>query len=117
MSLFCGDKCKCQRRGKSYFSGMPELARGFGKACDGNQNITKDEYLCSGKFIDQAQVMLMYGYDPCAGTGPSWNEVLDPLATKQENNQDFSASTPIFVGLGALIIVGLVVLWLVNRKK
>lgn len=95
---------------------MPELERGFTKACDSNHRITREQYLCSGKYIDQKQVMLMYGYDPCEG-GPSWSEVLDPLATKEENNQDFESSTPIFIGIGALIVVGLVILWLVNRKK
>jgi hypothetical protein len=115
MSIFCGDRCKCKRRGKGYFSGMPELERGFGKACDAKPSLTREEYLCSGKFIDEAQVMLMYGFDPCSG-GKNWDQVLDPGNTREENNQDFQSSKPIFIGLGVLIVVGLLILWLVNKK-
>lgn len=116
MSLFCGDKCKCKRRGKGYFSGLPELERGFGKACDSNSNISKEEYLCSGLWVDQGQVMLMYGFDPCPKSGSSMIDILDPLKSREENNQDFQESQPIFIGIAVLIVAGLLILWFVNRK-
>lgn len=115
MSLFCGKKCECRRRGKGYFSGLPELERGFGKACDSNTNISREEYLCSGQWVDQKQVMMMYGYDPCPN-GASWLDFADPGNSREENNQDFAESQPIFIGLGVLIVAALLVLWLLNRK-
>lgn len=116
MSLFCGDKCKCKRRGKAYFSGLPELERGFGKACDSNSNLTREEYLCSGKYIDQVQAMAMYGLDLCPKDAVTFDIFADPTGSKQESNQDFKESQPIFIGLGVLIVAGLLILWLVNRK-
>jgi hypothetical protein len=117
MSLFCGDKCKCTRRGKSYFSGLPELERGFSKACDSNSKITKEEYLCSGRYIDQAQVILMYGYDPCPNNGVTPAQVLDPLNTQKSSADAAKQAQPMYLGIGILIAVGLLILWLINRKK
>lgn len=115
MSLFCGKNCKCTQRGKGFFPGQPDLAKGFRNACISNNNLTKEEYLCSGRYVDEQTIMLSYGYDPCSG-GKNMGEVLDPTNQRAENNEDFQASLPIFAGIGALIVIGLIALYFINRK-
>lgn len=116
MSIFCGKNCKCNQKAKGLFPGQPDLAKGFRNACIGNNNLTKDEYLCSGRYVNEQTIMLSYGYDPCSG-GKSIGEVLDPTNQRAENNQDFQDTLPILIGIGVLIVAGLITLYLLNRRK
>lgn len=116
MGLFCGKKCRCQRRGKSYFSGQPDLERAFSKACDGNTDLERDDFLCSGKYMDQRAIILNYGYDPCVGDNITVQNVLDPTNQRDENNADFKSSLPVIGVIGGLIAVGIIVLYFINRK-
>lgn len=115
MSLFCGKNCKCNQHAKGFFPGQPDLRQGFRNACIAKPSLTKEEYLCGGKYVDEATIMLTYGYDPCAG-GKSIGDILDPTNQRAENNADFQQSLPVFVGIGALIVVALIALYFINRK-
>jgi hypothetical protein len=116
MSLFCGKNCKCTQKSKAAFPGQPDLQKGYRNACIANNSLTKQEYLCGGKYVDEQTIMLTYGYDPCIG-GKSLPDVWDPTNERKENNEDFNQSLPVFIGIGALLVIALIVLYFVNRRK
>jgi len=116
MGLLCGRKCECRRRCKSYFSDMPDVERGCIKACSDNRDLSREDYLCSGQYIDQQQFMLSYGYDPCPNDGITMPDVLDPTNSFERGQKNISQLMPVFLGIGLVVVIGIIALaWAVKR--
>ena len=106
----CKAKASCKKRCKSFFPSQKTLRQGCESLCKtGITGFTKDDYLCSGKYASEAAVMLEFGYDPCFG-GQTLEEVLDPTDTAGQAEENFKRLTPVFVALGALILIALFIL-------
>lgn len=116
MGLFCGRKCECRRRCKSYFSDTPDLERGCSKACSDNWGLNREYYLCSGKYIDQQQFMLAYGYDPCPNDNITLTDVLDPTDSFERNQENIDNLKPVFLGLGLVVLISIIALaWALKK--
>lgn len=105
---------KCNQRCKSWFGLQPDLERACINACKGNTSLAKDDFLCSGKYVDEQVIMGAYGYDPCAATGVDIEDYLDPLDTQAENQERLQSLMPLFILLA--LIIGLGVWYLIKRK-
>lgn len=116
MSLFCGKNCKCTQKSKGFFPGQPDLQKGYRNACIGNNALSKEDYLCSGKYADERVVMLAYGYDPCA-SGASIQDVLDPTNSIEREQENLQNLKPLFIILGAAVLVGLVAFFFIAKRK
>lgn len=114
MGLFCGKKCQCKRDCKSWFSGMPSLVKSCKNACKGNKTLGKDDFLCSGNYVDQRNVILQFGYDPCMNDDIGFEDTLAGQASGQSGEQ-WDRLKPIFLGLGVLIITSLIILYVIKR--
>ncbi|MEZ4991897.1 MAG: hypothetical protein R2824_15860 [Saprospiraceae bacterium] len=114
MSLFCGKKCECKRRCKSWFGLQPDLERACKNACKGNTGLTKEQFQCSGKYVDEAALILAYGYDPCSG-GVSAVDVLDPTGSAEYEAEKMDSLQGTFLILGLLILAGLGVLYFMRK--
>lgn len=107
MGLFCGKKCKCRRRCKSWFSLMPEVERGCRKRCgSGDISFAKQDYLCGGD-VDEQLLIMAYGYDPCSG-GVELEDVLDPLNSAEQGQRDYERYKDVLVIGAALLFIGIV---------
>jgi hypothetical protein len=106
MGLFCGKKCECKRKCKSWFSTNSELQKGCRKACKEQPNTiksgTKEDYLCGEWGPMEADVITALGYDPCPGRGISISDISDPTGAKAENKQ--LQQNIIYAGIAAIII-------------
>jgi hypothetical protein len=100
-------KYDCKQRCKSWFSGLDELERQCKNACKGDdRTFTKDEFLCSGKWVDDQNVILQYGYDPCPNRGASVEDTLDPLGDRAREDERLKKILPVFVALLVLAAAG-----------
>lgn len=115
MSLFCGKKCKCKRRCKGWFGLMPDLERACKNACKTQDNLTKDEFLCSGNWVNQQVVMAAYGIDPCANDEITIDDFLDPLGDREAEAEKLEGLNDLFVILAILIAAGLGVLFFTRK--
>ncbi len=106
MDLFCGKKCRCKQNCKSWFGLQPDLERACVNACKSNSGLSRDEFLCSGKYIDEEVLIGAYGYDPCEG-GVSIEDYLDPLGDRENDKEKLKSLMPVYIGLGILILVGI----------
>ena len=116
---FCigGKACRrqaCKERCKSWYGLQPDLLKACKNACKGNSSLSKDEFQCSGKYVDEQALILAYGYDPCAG-GVSIDQVLDPLDSQGQASEKLESLSGTFLLLGVLIIAGLSVLYYMRR--
>jgi len=116
MSIFCGKNCKCTQKSKGFFPGQPDLQKGYRNACIGNNGLTKQDYLCSGKYVDEKVIMLAYGYDPCAG-GASIDQILDPTNSAEREQENLKQLTPLFIILGIAVVVGLAAFLIMAKRK
>lgn len=114
MGLFCGKKCECKRRCKSWYGLQPDLEKACKNACKSNTGLTKEQFQCSGQYVDEQALILAYGYDPCAG-GVSIEEVLDPTGSQDYEAEKLDKLGSTFLLLGILIILGLGVLYYLRR--
>lgn len=116
MGLFCGKKCKCRRRCKSYFSEQPDLERACRKACSNDHGLNREKFLCSGKYIDEAQYILSYGHDPCPNSPITVEDVLDPTNSYEKEMAWFEEMKPIYLGIGIAILIALgMLVWSIKR--
>ena len=114
MSLFCGKRCQCKRRCKSWYGLQPDLEKACKNACKGNEALTKDLFQCSGKYVDEQAVILAYGYDPCSG-GVTIEQVLDPTGSEEYEAEKLDSLKSTFLILGILIAAGLGTLYFIRR--
>ncbi len=120
MAFCIGRKCRninaCQNRCRGWFASQPDLERGCRKACKTDYDLTKGDFLCSGKWLDQAAVMGAYGYDPCPGLGIELQDYLDPTGQRQAEAEQAKNVEPWLLIGAALIVVGLMVIVVLRRK-
>lgn len=114
MGLFCGKKCECKRRCKSWFSGMPSLEDACKNACKSNKTLDKNGFLCSGDYVDQRNIILQYGFDPCIDDDIDFGDTLAGQAAGQSGEQ-WQQLQPIFLGLAVLIAASLIILYVIKR--
>lgn len=105
---------KCNQRCKSWFGLQPDIERACRNACKSNSSLDKDDFLCTGKYLDEQVIMGAYGYDPCAATDINIEDYLDPLDTQAENEQRLNTLMPLFIILA--IGITLAILFLIKRK-
>lgn len=108
----CQAKDACKKRCKSYFPGQKTLRQGCENLCkSGVTDFDREVYLCSGQYVDEQAVMFEFGYDPCLTSGPTIEETYDPMDTAGQVQDNFQRLTPVFIALGALIVIALGVLF------
>lgn len=111
----CQAKAACKKRCKSYFPSQKTLRKGCENLCKtGSTDFEKNQYLCSGKYVDEQAVMFEFGYDPCLASGPTIEETFDPTDTAGQAERNFERMQPVFIGLGVLILIALGVLFFKN---
>jgi len=112
-------KLHCRQRCKSWFGAQPDLERACDAACSGNYNLaTKDEFLCTGNYVDRRVVMSAYGYDPCSGQDATIEEFYDPTGEKQQEAERTQMLWPIVIALLVLVgITGFFLMRRLSRKK
>lgn len=116
MGFLCGKTCECKRRCKSWFSSQPDTERACKNACKDNSGLTREEYLCSGNYADQAAYILQYGFDPCPGDGINFeNTVVDPGGTQADQRaEQWQRMAPVLLVL--LVFVGWALSVYLKRK-
>jgi hypothetical protein len=118
---FCigGKWCRaqeCKNRCKSWFGQQPDVERQCKALCNNNISFSREEFLCSGKYVDDALIILSYGYDPCTESGASVQDILDPLNGRERQDQELEKFTPVIIGGGLLVFAALVILIIVIRS-
>jgi len=106
---------KCKNRCKGWFSGQDDLERACKNACKVTTSFSKDDFLCSGEWVDDGNVILAYGYDPCLGSGREAEEILDPLGNRDREEQRLKQIIPIVVALIVLVAAGLGILYVMRK--
>lgn len=106
----------CQRRCKSWFSGMPDVERSCINACKTNAKLTKDEFLCSGNYIEEALLVARYGYDPCPGQGVDVETFLDPLGDRPREDAKNKQLSEVAIILAVVAVAALIILFIALRK-
>lgn len=88
---------------------MDDLEDACKNACKGNTNFSREEFLCSGKYVSQGNVMRYYGgYDPCP------NDIITKDA--EFNIQDpWEKLTPIIAVL-VVILIGALAVWFIQKR-
>lgn len=106
----------CKERCRAWFGAMPDIEYACRNACKSNTSFTKDEFQCSGNWIDDAIVIRNYGYDPCTTGGTSVQQYLDPLADRAREDQQNTKAFEIAGILGGVALLALLVFLLVIKK-
>ncbi|MEL6660802.1 MAG: hypothetical protein AAFY48_08795 [Bacteroidota bacterium] len=88
---------------------MDSLLDSCKAACKGNSRLTKDNFLCSGNYVDQQNIILQYGYDPCL------DDAITPESTLGIEDQ-WAKMQPVLIILGLILIGALVILYIKNNK-
>jgi LPXTG-motif cell wall-anchored protein len=109
MSFCIGGKwCRtqeCKNRCKGWFGTQPDIERACKGACNTTSSLKKDDFLCSGDWIDQRVVFAAYGYDPCADDEVTIEDYFDPTGEKEDAKaQAESTNQLIYIVLGVLIL-------------
>jgi hypothetical protein len=108
---FCGKACKCKRRCKGWFGQQPDLERQCKNACKTKEDLTREDFLCSGDWVDEQVVMGFYGYDPCSTSGPTLDDFTGQTKDDERNEEKLNRLMPVFLGLGLLIMGALFILY------
>lgn len=74
---------QCYGRCRTWFFNRPELIDPCKDACYNHDGLTKDEFLCSGRFLDEAEYIRKYRQDPCPGIGYTLEEILGTVPTPE----------------------------------
>lgn len=119
---FClgGKWCRtqdCKERCKGWFAGQPELERSCKNACKQNSDLQKQDFLCSGNWVDQQIVFQAYGYDPCPNDGIGLDDFLDPLDDRGRDDQKRKNLQPLILIIGAILFFAVAALIYVKMKK
>ena len=117
MGLFCYSTCQCQRKCKGWFGAMPDTERQCKNACKTNGFLTKDEFLCSGNWINQQVVFAAYGFDPCPNDGTTIDGYLDPLGDREQDNAELEKVIDIFLVVLILGAALAAIYFLAIKKK
>ena len=108
-------KQKCKNRCKGWFANMPMVEEGCKKACNDNTSFSRDDYLCSGNYINVGEVMLRYKTDPCPNDGITMQQLLDPLDTHNAESRRLKQYLPVLAGAAILFVVVLLIIPTKNK--
>ncbi len=114
MGLCIGGKwCRrqeCRKRCDGWFGTMGEIRDACRSACHNSTSFTKEEFLCSGDYIDQEYVIGRYKYDPCKDDDITLPGFLDPLNERERQEEQRQDMLPVYAGLGLLFFAALIVI-------
>jgi hypothetical protein len=79
-------------------------------ACAGNISFSKEEFLCSGNYVDQEYVIGRYKYDPCLDDDTTLEGFLDPLNDREREAEKRQDMIPLVAGIGLLLLAGLIII-------
>ncbi|MCB0653951.1 MAG: hypothetical protein KDC85_21920 [Saprospiraceae bacterium] len=118
---FClgGKWCRtqdCKERCKGWFGAQPDIERSCKNACKTNSGLTKDDFLCSGNWIDQQIVFAAYGYDPCAGDNTTIEDYFDPLDDRAREDAKPEKYKDLIIIVAAILLLALAALIYVKMK-
>ncbi len=119
---FCigGKWCRtqeCRSRCESWFGTMPDVKDACRKACDGSVSFSKEEFLCSGQYLDVGPVMLRYKYDPCNDDSITMESILDPANKRTEEEDRLKLYAPYLIGASVLFLGALALILFAPTKK
>lgn len=106
----------CKERCKGWFGAQPDIERACKNACKQNSSLQKDDFLCSGNWIEQQILMAAYGYDPCTSDEITIEEFLDPTDQKGQNKEQMDNLKELLPYLFVLLLIGLGILFYTIRK-
>ncbi len=114
MGLCLGGKsCRrqqCRKRCDGWFGTMGEIRDACRSACHNDTSFTKEDFICSGNYIDQEYVIGRYKYDPCKLDEITQQDFLDPLGNIERQEQRNKDMLPVYAGLGLLFFAALIVI-------
>ncbi|MCB0637442.1 MAG: hypothetical protein KDC54_12525 [Lewinella sp.] len=90
---------------------MPSMEDACKNACKDDAGLSKDGFLCSGRYVDQLNFISQYGYDPCTGDEVGFDDTAAGLSLGQSDVQ-WERLQPVLIGLFILIAAGLAVLFI-----
>ena len=88
-------RAQCKQRCKGWFGAQPDIERACKNACGSDYNLTKEGFLCSGNWIEEAIVIAAYGYDPCPNSGVDVTQVFDPLGDREREDKELQRFQPV----------------------
>jgi hypothetical protein len=111
--------CKCKNRCEGVFShpGVVESCKGWCKSSSNFKNgfingkIGREDFLCSGKYIDLPTHMLATNVDPCPNDDLTLEDLLDPTNQAETRKQKINDFTPVIIG-GA-VFIGILLLYFI----
>jgi hypothetical protein len=105
MGFLCGKTCECKKQCSSWAAGMPDVVSACKDACKVDNGLNKDQFFCSGNYLNQSQFILQYGFDPCPGDGVTFeNTVVDPGGYQSEaNSEQWAKIGPVLAVLALFI--------------
>lgn len=89
---------------------MPQVKEACRAACNSSTSFGKEEFLCSGDYVDQQFVIGRYKYDPCPNDGTTLEEFLDPLGSRAQEAQKRQDFIPVIAALAAFLLAGLIII-------
>ncbi|WP_425421813.1 hypothetical protein [Phaeodactylibacter xiamenensis] len=96
---------------------MPDVKDACRKACDGSVSFSKEEFLCSGQYLDVGPVMLRYKYDPCNDDSITMESILDPANKRTEEEDRLKLYAPYLIGASVLFLGALALILFAPTKK
>jgi hypothetical protein len=105
--------CKCKNKCEGSFShpGTVAQCKGHCKSSTFFKNnfldgdISKEEFLCSGKWIDIQTHMLQTNTDPCPDDGLTLEDILTPIDEGEERREKIQDYSPILIAGGVFILI------------
>ncbi|WP_425420908.1 hypothetical protein [Phaeodactylibacter xiamenensis] len=101
---------ECKDRCDSWFGTMPDVRDACRAACAGNISFSKEEFLCSGNYVDQEYVIGRYKYDPCLDDDTTLEGFLDPLSDREREEEKRNDLMPLIAGLAMIFLAGLIII-------
>lgn len=94
---------------------MPDLVDAAKAACKGNSGLSREEFLCSGRYVDQRNVILKFGFDPCLEDEIDFEDTIAGQEAGADEEQ-WERLKPIVYGLGILIVLAVAVFFIRKLK-
>lgn len=95
---------------------MPDVETACKNACKSNSSLTREKFLCSGDYIEEALLIARYGYDPCPNQGLDVSTYLDPLNDRDREEAKNKELQDVAVILAIVAAAGLLILFIALKK-
>lgn len=105
--------CKCKNRCEGQFAhpSLVEACKGWCKSSADFKNgflngrISRQDFLCSGKYINLSTQMLATNTDLCPNDNLTLEDLLTPIDEGEERLEKLQDYTPILIGGGVFILI------------